>query len=258
MAVAMVSTVVSAPADSMVSVSSLASSWLISPRSAARYICMPRLSGAMFSRLHAALAHSNRGSAPCMASSNSAFIGPMVAQTAWPKALMFSRPHSGRPITSGRTWWTKGAVMLRTASTGSPERSISRATCSAATVLKWSAMVFRARGDRAVPMMARMRVCLGGSSVSRISGRTELGSCQGREVLEKVSQSRRPSDTCSQRPRMAMSSRFSQTTGDSSRRRSSTARAFSTDSALNTSSSMAGMWPGMVSVPWAPGNRLIC
>ncbi len=153
----------------------------------------------------------------------------MVAQTAWPKALILSRPSIGMPITSGRTVWTKGAVMSATASIGWPALAISASTWSVAMRSKCSAMAFRVRGDSARPMTERTWVCRGGSSVSRISGRTEEGSCQGREVLEKASQSRRPSETCSHRPSMAMFSPFSHTTGASSRSRSSTARASSTE-----------------------------
>ncbi len=41
-------------------------------------------------------------------------------------------------------------------------------------------------------MTLRTLVCAGGSSVSRISGRSEFGSCQGREVEQKLFQSMRP------------------------------------------------------------------
>ena len=53
-------------------------------------------------------------------------------------------------------------------------------------------MCARALGVSAVATTARTRVCLGGSSVSNSSGRTEFGSCQGRDVDENVFQSLRP------------------------------------------------------------------
>jgi cytochrome P450 len=70
-------------------------------------------------------------------------------------------------------------------------------TMARASRRKFPAMWFSALGDSAFDTTARTRVCLGGSSVSSSSGRTELGSCQGRDVEEKVFQSLSPAATCS-------------------------------------------------------------
>src|SRR5258708_36382025 len=110
---------------------------------------------------------------------------------------------------------------------------------------KASAICDSARGESAFATAARTRVCLGGSSVSSSSGRTEFGSCQGREVDEKLFQSLRPATTCSKRASIVMSSRGSLTTGANPRSRSSTARAFRTDSRENGSVSNSGIALGI-------------
>ncbi len=84
--------------------SSSASACVISLRSAASYMAMPRLPAARFSRLQQAPAQASTSPAVSfMASWNSAFIGPIVAHTMCPKADMCSRPASGRPMRSGST-----------------------------------------------------------------------------------------------------------------------------------------------------------
>ena len=103
MVLARVSTVVSAAADSKMPTSRLASCGVISPRSAASYMAMPRLPGVRFSRLQHWLAQAATASVFSIASWNNSFGGPIVAHTMLPKAYMCSRPCCGSPIRSGST-----------------------------------------------------------------------------------------------------------------------------------------------------------
>src|SRR5215467_9200315 len=145
--------------------------------------------------------------------------------------------------------------MPLTASTSSPACASTSSTSTSASRRKRSSISFMAFGDSARPITARTWVWRGGSSVRRISGRTELGSCQGREVLENAFQSTRYFETCSWRPSIAMFSRSSHTTGASSRMPSSTRRALRTDSALNMSMSVVGIGLLIASSPEREGEQ---
>ncbi len=125
MAVAMVITVVSAPAARMVSVEKL------------RLVLRDLAAVGRAEHLHAEAVGREALAAAGPAHpfehglgardrfvETSAFIGPMVAHTMWPKGVMFSRPLSGNPKRSGSTLCTKGAVMSAVALTTWPARAM--------------------------------------------------------------------------------------------------------------------------------------
>ena len=103
MALASVSTVVSAAADSRMPTSNFASAC----RDLARVGRQVHLHAQTLRRqilaLAAALGPVDDRSASRMAASNSSFAGPMVAHTMLPKAYMCSRPSCGMPSRSGST-----------------------------------------------------------------------------------------------------------------------------------------------------------
>ena len=165
-----------------------------------------------------------------------------------PNAERCSRPASGRPSRSGSALYTNAWVSSATASISTPSpRALICAISAWASARKASPILDKAAGDSALATTERTPLCLGGSSVSSSSGRTELGSCHGREVDEKVFQSRRPLETCSKRAIIVTFSPGKRTTGANSRSRSSTALALRTDSWLKRSVSNSGMGLLMVS-----------
>ena len=119
--------------------------------------------------------------------------GPNVLNAASPNRTRCSRPSSGSPIASGNTRSTNGEAMScrPSSSTTDPDAPArSRSTWASASRTKSSRIRLMTAGEIARWMTARTRGCSGGSSVRRISGRIELGSWNGRDVDEKVSQSR--------------------------------------------------------------------
>jgi len=129
--------------------------------------------------------------------------GPIVAQTMLPKAYICSRlPAGARSDPAALVNEGLGDVADRI-----DDFALSRTQTlddASGVAAKRFGHVRQGPRESAFATTARTRECLGGSSVSKSSGRTEFGSCQGREVDEKLLQSLRPAATCSWRASMVM------------------------------------------------------